>query len=156
MINRLVAERILTERAVNVDREAAGKQAIQELENMKQETTIEAALQSVKVTEDEFIQFLTMNSIIIASLTDEELKSAYEANLAADKDHHTIASVRHILTHTAPTRSSPNKILKDGSHISFDCFFKPNIHKIRLPECHLNMRNCLETVTPIRIAAEIC
>lgn len=104
ILKELVTNRILYGRASDADQEAAKKSAAGQVAAWKQQMGVDkfqADLKKANVTETELQYFLvgsmTATNYVKSSVTDAQLKSQYDASLAANKDAFTIASVRHIL-----------------------------------------------------------
>jgi foldase protein PrsA len=102
-LNQLIKDSILSSRASEEELTVAKQQAVRQISTWKAQDADKwsSALQAAKLTEGDMELFLTRNNAVTAalnsSITDDELKAKFQANLAADKDIYTVATVRHIL-----------------------------------------------------------
>ncbi|MDR6882189.1 peptidylprolyl isomerase [Bacillus sp. 3255] len=104
VLTQLIGNRILYDRSSETERLAAKTGAEQQINKWKQdsgEQQFQDILKRANVTESQ-LQYAWVGQVIAqhairSTITDAQLKAQYDANLQANKDAYTIASVRHIL-----------------------------------------------------------
>jgi foldase protein PrsA len=119
-VQDLIRNRILASRAVEADLKAAQDKATGQINAWKAQDTEKwsQSLQAAKLTESDVEQFLAQNyamtSLLNSSITEDELKAKFQANVAADKDIYTVASVRHILISINDPQGQPLRTKADA------------------------------------------
>jgi foldase protein PrsA len=109
----LIRNLILASRANEVDSKAAQETATAQISTWKAQNAENwsKSLQAAKLTESDVEQFIAQNnaltSTLNSSITEDDLKAKFQANVAADKDIYTVASVRHILISINDSQGQP-------------------------------------------------
>lgn len=104
VLTQYIQNKVLFDRASEADQAAAKDGAIKQIATWKSQfgdAKFQEDLKSLNVTATDLENYLVVGygaqNAIHSSMTDAQLKAKYEANLKANKDAYTIASVRHIL-----------------------------------------------------------
>jgi foldase protein PrsA len=103
VLKQLLKDMILSSRASEANQAEAKVKAAQQITQMKTQKgeQFTSDLQALKLTEADLnlyiTRWFTANNYLLSSITEDQIKAKFQANLAQDSDVYTTASVRHIL-----------------------------------------------------------
>jgi foldase protein PrsA len=127
VLTQFIQNSILFDRASEADQAAAKDSAIKQIETWKLQlgdAKFQDDLKSLNVTAADLQNYLVVGygaqNGIGSSITDAQLKAKYEANLKANKDAYTIASVRHILIGLNNDEGQPLRTKEEALKIAKD------------------------------------